>query len=276
MIRANDRVSQVLARDATLIDVFIGLSPAFERLRAPGVRKVMTRLVTVEQAARMGGVELELLLSRLNAHLADAAQAQLPRIDQPTASSAPEPEPPLSNMPRALAAIKDSDIVVVDVRDELRAGREPFSQIMGSLRIRPEHGALCVRAIFEPVPLYAVMQRQHLAHWTERLADDDWKVWFYPETAEQLEPAVQSAAAEESVSDLEANVIVLDVRGLEPPVPMMRTLEALEQLPQGATLVQLNVRVPQFLLPLLEQRGFSYEIREQDEDLVRLFIRHTN
>jgi len=276
VIRANDRVSQVLARDATLIDVFIGLSPAFERLRAPGVRKVMTRLVTVEQAARMGGVELELLLSRLNAHLADAAQAQLPRIDQPTASSAPEPEPPLSNMPRALAAIKDSDIVVVDVRDELRAGREPFSQIMGSLRIRPEHGALCVRAIFEPVPLYAVMQRQHLAHWTERLADDDWKVWFYPETAEQLEPAVQSAAAEESVSDLEANVIVLDVRGLEPPVPMMRTLEALEQLPQGATLVQLNVRVPQFLLPLLEQRGFSYEIREQDEDLVRLFIRHTN
>lgn len=276
MIRANDRVSQVLARDATLIDVFIGLSPAFERLRAPGVRKVMTRLVTVEQAARMGGVELELLLSRLNAHLADAAQAQLPRIDQPTASSAPEPEPPLSNMPRALAAIKDSDIVVVDVRDELRAGREPFSQIMGSLRIRPEHGALCVRAIFEPVPLYAVMQRQHLAHWTERLADDDWKVWFYPETAEQPEPAVQSAAAEESVSDLEANVIVLDVRGLEPPVPMMRTLEALEQLPQGATLVQLNVRVPQFLLPLLEQRGFSYEIREQDEDLVRLFIRHTN
>jgi len=29
VIRANDRVSQVLARDATLIDVFIGLSPAF-------------------------------------------------------------------------------------------------------------------------------------------------------------------------------------------------------------------------------------------------------
>ena len=54
---------------------------------------------------------------------------------------------------------------------------------------------------------------------------------------------------------------------------MVRTLEALESLPEGHTLVQLNVRVPQFLLPQLEERGFTYEIREQSPDLVRVFIR---
>ena len=68
--------------------------------------------------------------------------------------------------------------------------------------------------------------------------------------------------------------LVLDVRGLEPPEPMVRTLEALAAMPRGKTLVQLNVRVPQFLLPKLEERGFSCEIREQSKDLVRLFIRH--
>jgi uncharacterized protein (DUF2249 family) len=54
---------------------------------------------------------------------------------------------------------------------------------------------------------------------------------------------------------------------------MVRTLAALEQLPAGATLVQINVRVPQFLLPLLEERGFTYEMREQGPDVVRVFIR---
>src|SRR5690606_5823715 len=71
------------------------------------------------------------------------------------------------------------------------------------------------------------------------------------------------------------DVVVLDVRDLEPPEPMVRTLEALEHLPAGATLVQINVRVPRFLLPRLEERGFTYEVREQAPDLVRVFIRRS-
>jgi uncharacterized protein (DUF2249 family) len=123
-----------------------------------------------------------------------------------------------------------------------------------------------VRAIFEPAPLYAVMAKQGLAHWTQRLAADDWRVWFYPAT-EAPAPAAEKAA------DADGEVQVLDVRDLEPPEPMLRTLAALETLPAGATLVQINARVPQFLLPQLNARGFSYEIREQEPGLIRLFIR---
>src|SRR5690606_40465607 len=66
-ISAGDRVSSVIARDERLIDVFTSLSPAFERLRNPAMRKVMSRLVTVEQAARMDRVDPEELVSRLKA-----------------------------------------------------------------------------------------------------------------------------------------------------------------------------------------------------------------
>jgi hypothetical protein len=45
-------------------------------------------------------------------------------------------------------------------------------------------------------------------------------------------------------------------------------------MPPGRTLVQINVRVPQFLIPKLEERGFTYEVREQSAGLVRIFIRH--
>ena len=179
--------------------------------------------------------------------------------------------------PTALDAIPQDAVIVADVRDELRAGREPFSIIMAARRAMPEGGALCVRAIFEPAPLYAVMQRQGLLHWTEQRAADDWLVWFYAEPVrpESAAPA-QNEAAADAVPGSDDDVVVLDVRGLEPPEPLVRTLAALEQMPRGATLVQVNVRVPQYLLPLLAERGYTYEIREQGDDLVRLFIRHGN
>ena len=181
--------------------------------------------------------------------------------------------------PALLAAIPDDRIVTADVRDELRAGREPFSIIMAAHATVPEGGALCVRAIFEPVPLYRVLSRHGLAHWTEMRAHDDWVVWFYPEQqAAAAEPAATNGTNEASApgavaADAAGDVVVLDVRGLEPPEPMVRTLEALETLPAGKTLVQVNQRVPRFLLPELESRGFRYEVREQSEELVRLFIR---
>lgn len=265
VIRRDDRVSTVLAHDDSLIDIFIGLSPAFERLRSPNLRKVMTRLVTVEQAARLAGVDVDDLVMRLNSAAdgpADPAAGMLAVKDE--RESGPEEKP------AALLAVPPDAAVEIDVREDLRAGREPFSRIMAARRTVPEGGALCVRAIFEPVPLYAVMAKQGLAHHTERLEADDWKVWFYP--AATAETGARTPPVEADDRRAGDGVIVLDVRGLEPPEPLERTLAALESLSAGGTLVQLNVRVPQFLLPRLEERGFLYEIRQQREDLVRVII----
>jgi uncharacterized protein (DUF2249 family) len=173
--------------------------------------------------------------------------------------------------PTALELVPADRIITADVRDQLRAGAEPFGLIMAARRKVPSGGALHVRAIFEPVPLYAVMRKQHFANWTEKHADDDWSVWFYPEPgAADDDPAPPAAAAVAAPDD---GTVVIDVRGLEPPEPMVRTLAALEALAPGATLVQLNERVPQFLLPVLEERGFTFEVRTQEPALVRVFIR---
>lgn len=333
-IAATDRVASVIARDERLIDVFTSLSPAFERLRNPAMRKVMSRLVTVEQAARMARVDPEELVSRLNAAVGavesgvgeGAAGADPGAGDGGAAvvagtagvvrtagtegtagaagaagTAAPHTEfAPGDSPPPVLARIPEDRIVDLDVRDDLRQGREPFSKIMAARRTIPEGGVLRVRAIFEPVPLYAVMAKQGFAHWTERFADDDWRVWFYPvgmmedeeaagprgapgtlpqavpATPPEEGPPTSPAAAPDPASPADAGgdtVIVLDVRGLEPPEPMMRTLETLETLPPRATLVQINSRVPQFLLPLLDARGYTAEVREETPGVVRVFIR---
>lgn len=264
MIRAGDRVAAVLAQDERLLDVFVAASPAFEKLRSSAMRKTMARLVTVEQAARIAGVEPALLIDRLNEALLGASPAA--GAPWPTQGRSTPPPP----VPDALTALPADRIVDLDVREDLRAGKEPFRRILDAARALPTGSVLRVRAIFEPAPLYAVLAKQGLGHATEQLAPDDWRVWFHHDAA----AASAGEAREVAGSAVADDVIVLDVRGLEPPEPMVRTLEALAEMPRDKTLVQLNVRVPQYLLPKLAERGFTYEVREQGPDLVRLFIRH--
>ena len=90
-------------------------------------------------------------------------------------------------------------------------------------------------------------------------------------------PTSAAAAAERLVATgAPADERVLDVRGLEPPEPMVRTLAALEALPAGEALVQVNERVPQFLLPVLTERGFDYEIDASAADRVVVRIRRAS
>jgi uncharacterized protein (DUF2249 family) len=175
-------------------------------------------------------------------------------------------------LPPTLAGIAPERVIDLDVRDDLRSGREPFSRIMAARQALAEGHVLRLRTIFEPVPLYQVMRKQGFARWTEQLAADDWRVWFYRDEA--IGPAQPSTVrATPDTDQADENTTVLDVRGMEPPEPMVRTLAALERLPDGATLVQVNVRVPQFLLPRLDELGYEYEVREQNDELVRVFIR---
>jgi uncharacterized protein (DUF2249 family) len=259
VIRPGDRVAAVLAKDERLLEVFVAASPTFEKLRSSAMRKTMAKLVTVEQAARIAGVDADVLVDRLNAALVGA---ETPGALVPAACAEALPA-----IPDALRATPPDRIIDLDVREDLRAGKEPFRRILDAARSLPRGSVLRVRAIFEPAPLYSVLAKHGLGHATEQLAPDDWRVWFHQD---ETEPAARDVAPVEDDGD----VIVLDVRGLEPPEPMVRTLEALAELPRGKTLVQLNVRVPQFLLPKLAERGFTYEVREQGPDLVRLFVRH--
>lgn len=187
--------------------------------------------------------------------------------------------------PAALHDVDPSRIVDLDVRDDLRAGREPFGRIMQARGDLATDGVLRLRAIFEPRPLFGVMARAGFRHWAEQLGPQDWRIWFYrPREAGESTPASEAptddpsapsadAPASEMVSSEPSDFVVLDVRGMEPPEPLTATLAQLEALPVGHTLIQINQRRPHFLFPELERRGFRSTVRES-EGVVRVFIRH--
>jgi uncharacterized protein (DUF2249 family) len=164
----------------------------------------------------------------------------------------------------------------LDLRDDMRAGREPFSTIMTAVRELEDDRVLRLRTIFEPVPLFAVMAKRGFAYESRQDAPDDWSVWFWRDDApERVVDEAEGTAASPAGDETSGRTRWLDVRGLEPPQPMLRTLAALEALPEGHELVQINVRVPQLLLPMLAERGYACEVDESlpDRVLVRIWRR---
>jgi hypothetical protein len=68
---------------------------------------------------------------------------------------------------------------------------------------------------------------------------------------------------------------VVDGRGLLPPEPMQRTLEALADLPSGGSVVLLLHREPFPLYDLLDGRGFRHKTVERRDGTFEVHIRHT-
>ena len=274
-VSPTDRVSDVLARDEALVEVFVRQAPQFAKLRNRSMRRIMARLVTVEQAARMAAVAPAALVGELNAALGiatESGESSVPSGPPPTAAAMPELRPP-----------PGAPVVEVDVREELRTGREPFSKIMAAVAALEDREVLLLRATFEPIPLYAVLEKRGLVHRTQAAATEDWAVWFWHPSGEESHPGAGAAAGAPSLSTdapiarrSEPGTVWLDVRGLEPPEPMVRTLAALEALPRDHTLVQVNVRVPQFLLPVLAERGFTWEVDDTAADAVIVRIRRAD
>jgi len=264
-IAPTDRVSDVLARDESLVDVFVRLAPHFAKLRNRAMRRIMGRLVTIEQAARIAGIPAGLLVRDLN----DALGIADPGTEAAEPCAAPVAH---ASGDAALVHPPNAPVVEVDIREDLRAGREPFSKIMAAVGALGESEVLRLRAIFEPAPLFTVLAKRGLVHEAHAHAPDDWSVWFWRPIVESA-PEAQATDEPSAADPADPRAVWLDVRGLEPPEPMLRTLAALETLPPGHELVQLNVRVPQFLLPILAERGYACDIDESHADhvLVRIW-----
>jgi TusA-related sulfurtransferase len=80
-----------------------------------------------------------------------------------------------------------------------------------------------------------------------------------------------AALTEADWEDFQAEVFVEE--NLEPPLPMMRVLEALATLKPGEKLLVHHVRRPIHLLARLEEEGHAYALKDLGPGQVKLLIR---
>ncbi len=250
MISGDTTVARLLEEHPALLDVLIEYHPHFKHLRNRLLRRVVAPRVTVSQAARIAGIPVTELLGALRRTAGQGAGTDA-ATERPAGPPAPAPKPAF------LDALPESNRVCVDVRDDIRRGEEPFARIMAAVKGLREGDALVLRAPFEPIPLCDVLGKRGFSHWTDCHGAADWSVWFYREA---------SGAARAS------ETIAIDVRGLEPPQPMVRVLELLDTLVAGQRLEVIHDRRPLFLYPQLDAQGFVHETEELKPGLVRIVI----
>lgn len=181
-------------------------------------------------------------------------------------------------------------LITLDVRPILRAGGEPFADIMKAVASLAPGQGLKLLATFRPVPLFSVMAGNGFEHSARELPEGDWEVLFtprndagvataLPENAPAKPPARArqgAASAEPGEADDSAwptACLSLDNRGLLPPEPLVRTLEAVEGLAVGEVLEIWNDRDPRFLYPELTARGHLAHREVRGAEGYRILIR---
>jgi uncharacterized protein DUF2249 len=113
-------------------------------------------------------------------------------------------------------------VVDLDVREDLRRGREPLVRIVAAARTLPPGGVLHLRTTFQPTPLFMVLKGQGFHFHSEGFAADDWSSWFWRADG----PPVALPVTRPMVADEAANG-TWDLRALPAPQPLTALLERL-------------------------------------------------
>ena len=67
--------------------------------------------------------------------------------------------------------------------------------------------------------------------------------------------------------------VVVDARGMLPPEPLERTLEGLDALGPGDSLLLIIPRQPAPLFDMLDQNGYCYEVSTRADGAFDILIR---
>ena len=141
-------VGAMLEAYPELENVLVEMAPAFAKLRNPVVRRTVAKVVTLEQAAKIGGISL---------------QAMILRLRNVTGQSAPDL--PLVQ-PRQDAAGDDASwltagrvVEEIDADAMLERGIHPIGKIREAVGVLGQGEVVVLRSSFRPQPLIEMLRR---------------------------------------------------------------------------------------------------------------------
>ena len=250
----------VISGDAEAIHRLIGLNPVFAVLLDPDHRNAMVGQIRLGEAARVAEVPFDTLCAVLQGKSAEAAAPK-----QPAVAEAPVPGDWFEQAERLSAPH-------LDVRPLLASGRDPFAEVMSVSAKVPPGGFLVVDAPFDPAPLRRVLAGKGFTSLGRQMGPGHWRIcWRREEPAAaavvEVEETPMPARGPEPWKA--ADGTHLDVRGLQPPEPMTRVLDLIDQ-EELDSLVLHHDREPVLLYPMLAERGWSCLSVEHLEGEVRI------
>ncbi len=167
--------------------------------------------------------------------------------------------------------------IKLDVREDIKNGADPFQRIMKAVNGLKEDEALDLTNSFEPFPLYSVLKNKGFEHITNKTPEGFQIIFFRDKTGKKpikvSEEADEKNFTDEDLKNLaHKKGVEIDVRGLEPPQPLLKIFETLENIKEGEALYITHERKPIHLYPRLKDAGYKFLTEETGEDLYTVKI----
>jgi uncharacterized protein (DUF2249 family)/predicted HTH domain antitoxin len=260
-VTRNTKISRILRENKDAIDTIASINKHFKKLNNPVLRRVLAPRVTVTDAAKIGNITVNEFLKRLSEIgfevIYDNEEIKNP-IDQEV-------------------SFDPNKTKNIDVRATIKSGADPFSDIMSALKALKEDEVLKLINVFEPIPIINVLKEKGYKAWTTKIGAEEYHTFFKKEVSDSHQEIVEKmpfskGSFEEKLVSYGANVREIDVRLLEMPEPMVTILKEVELLPEDYILLVNHKKVPQFLLPELKTRNYTWMHQEVDDSLTKLLI----
>ncbi|HTN08546.1 DUF2249 domain-containing protein [Agriterribacter sp.] len=265
IINAGTKIATILKQNNAALEAIIAVSPKFEKLRNPILRKVMAGRTSLAMAAKVGGCTVDDFFMKLKPLGFET--------DMITTLAGEETKKPV---PAFMTSLKKEQIIELDVRPVIASGKDPLGIIVQKVKTIQPGQVLKIINTFEPTPLMALLEKQGFVSYADAIKEDWVETYFYKtdvaKTPVKDVPAGSSEGWDMVLQQFESHIKTIDVRHLEMPGPMMTILESLETLPADTALYVYHKRIPVFLLPELAERKFGYRIKEISDGEVHLLI----
>lgn len=268
-INKDTRISTLIKENKETIEVIGSINKNFLKLKNPILRKVLAPRVTIADAAKVGGVTLEVLVTKLEG-VGFEFESDLVTISKKTTQKGS------TNLTSQFKKIKN--MTTLDVRPSLDQGVDPFKIIMQAVKELKDGETLQIINSFEPIPLIRKLQSKGYDSWTERSEEGVVHTFFKKNKTKWVDNEVTEVIKknkktfDEQLAFIGSNYKSIDVRQLEMPEPMVQILKEIETLEKGQALYVDHKKIPQFLLPELEQRNFEILYKEIDSNHTKLLI----
>jgi uncharacterized protein (DUF2249 family) len=268
IISANTKIAPILKQNSRALDAIVSISPKFEMLRNPLLRKLMAGRTTLSAASKIGGCSVEDFFLKLEplGFMVDRNTRPVEEVKKP--------------VPSFITSLNERDLIELDVRPVIAVGDDPLKMIMEKVKTVRPGGVLKIINTFEPTPLILMLEKRGFETYVDNVGVELVETYFhragksdFADSTTELHPA---GDWDDVVQSFGERVQKIDVRHLEMPQPMLTILDALDHLVADTALYVYHKRIPVFLLPELAQRGFEYRIQEVNDGEVHLLVFKNN
>lgn len=264
VIDVNTKIAGILKQSADALEAIVSISPKFEKLRNPILRKLMAGRTSIATASKMGGCSVSDFFVKLKPLGFEIDNRSLPEENEKR------------QLPAFFNNVRKDQVTELDVRPLIAAGNDPLAEIVQKIKRLEAGQVLKIINSFYPQPLILLLEKQGFESFADTIDDNLVETYFYKKQVDPVDNLQQDSQSSDGwdtiLQKFNDRIHTIDVRQLEMPLPMTTILEALDGLPPETALFVYHKRIPVFLLPELATRNLSYRIKEISDGQVNLLI----